>query len=79
MRVDVICHFPFVLIFFSSENIFGYQDLEIDFWMCASSLKTYINVKYAEKIDKDKSGGIEADPVLEPLLKILWFWIENKV
>ena len=39
--------------------------------MCASTLKTFINVKYAEKVDKDKTGGVDADPVLEPLLKIL--------
>ena len=39
--------------------------------MSASTLKTYINVNYSEKIDKVKTGGVEADPVLEPLLKIL--------
>ena len=39
--------------------------------MSASTLKTFINVSYSEKIDKVKTGGVEADPVLEPLLKIL--------
>ena len=39
--------------------------------MSGSTLKTYINVNYAEKIDKVKTGGVEADPVLEPLIKIL--------
>jgi len=58
-------------IYGENENIFGYQDLKIDFWMCASTLKTFINVKYADKVDKDKTGGVDADPVLEPLLKIL--------
>jgi len=58
-------------IYGENENIFGYQDLKIDFWMSGSTLKTYINVNYAEKIDKVKTGGVEADPVLEPLIKIL--------
>ena len=59
------------VFFFFSENIFGYKDLRIDFWMSASTLKTYIKVNYAEKIDKIKTDGVEADAVLEPLLKIM--------
>ena len=39
--------------------------------MSASTLKTYIKVNYAEKIDKIKTDGVEADAVLEPLLKIM--------
>jgi len=58
-------------IYGENENIFGYKDLRIDFWMSASTLKTYINVNYAEKIDKIKTDGVDADPVLEPMLKIM--------
>ena len=54
-----------------SENIFGYKDLRIDFWMCASSLKTFIQVNYLEKVDKAQTGGVDADEVIEPLTKIL--------
>lgn len=39
--------------------------------MSSSTLKAYIDIKYAEKIDKAKTDGVEADPVLEPLVKIL--------
>ena len=58
-------------IFGDNENVFGYRDLKIDMWMCASTLKTYLGMSYAEKIDKKNADGVEADPVIEPLIKIL--------
>ena len=44
---------------------------KIDFFISASTLKAYVDIYYSKKIDKDKTDGVEADPVLEPLLKIL--------
>jgi len=58
-------------IYGDNENIFGYQDLKIDFLISASTLKAFVDINYSKKIDKDKTDGVEADPVLEPLLKIL--------
>lgn len=39
--------------------------------MSASTLKTYIGMNFAEKADKARTGGVDPDPVIEPLLKIL--------
>ena len=39
--------------------------------MASSSLKAFIDVSFSEKLDKAKIDGVEADPVMEPLLKIL--------
>ena len=58
-------------IFGDNENVFGYRNLNIDFWMCASTLKTFIGMSYDEKLDKARSDGVEPDPVIEPLLKIM--------
>ena len=58
-------------IYGDNENILGYQDLKIDFLISASTLKAFIDINCSKKIDKDKTDGVEADPVLEPLLKIL--------
>ena len=58
-------------IFGDNENVFGYRNLNIDFWMCASTLKTYIGMSYDEKLDKARSDGVDPDPVIEPLLKIM--------
>ena len=35
-----------------SENIFGYQDLKIDFLISASTLKAFVDINYSKKIDK---------------------------
>lgn len=58
-------------IFGDNENVFGYRNLNIDLWMCASTLKTFIGMSYDEKLDKARSDGVEPDPVIEPLLKIM--------
>ena len=57
--------------FYFSENIFGYRDLKINFWMCGSTLKSFIGYDYAEKLTKEQTGGVEADPIMEPLVKIM--------
>jgi len=42
--------------------------------MCASTLKAYLGMSYAERLDKSKVkglDGVEPDPVIEPMLKIM--------
>ncbi len=55
----------------NSENIFGYRDLKVNMWMSASTLKTFVKMDYGEIVDKAKADGVEPDPVLEPLKKLL--------
>ena len=43
---------PINFFLFSSENIFGYQDLKIDFLISASTLKAFVDINYSKKIDK---------------------------
>ena len=57
--------------FFFSENIFGYRNLRVDLFMTASSLKAFVTMRSDEIISKAKSGGVDPDPVIQPLLKIL--------
>merc|ERR1712018_470156 len=61
-------------IYGDNENIFGYRELNIEMWMCASTLKAYLGMSYAERLDKSKVkglDGVEPDPVIEPMLKIM--------
>ena len=53
------------------EHIFGYRGLKIDLWMSASSLKAFVKMKADETISLLQSEGVEPDPVLPPLIKIL--------
>jgi hypothetical protein len=40
-------------------------------YMTASSLKAFVRMKADETISKAKSGGVDPDPVLPPLLELL--------
>lgn len=40
-------------------------------FMTASTLKAFVTMKSDETISKSKSGGVEPDAVVQPLLKIL--------
>ena len=53
------------------ENVFGYRGLKIDLWMSAASLKAYARMKADETISPSQSEGVQPDPVLPPLVKIL--------
>ena len=58
-------------MFLFSENIFGYRNLRVDMFMTASSLKAFVRMSADETISKAKSGGVDPDPVLPPLLELL--------
>jgi len=61
-------------VYGDTENIFGYRDLSITVEMTAATLKTKLSFDCAETMpEKD---GVKADPVLDPLIKILG---ENQV
>ena len=62
-----MCH----QIYGDNENIFGYKGLEVNLFMSAGSLQTYINHSYTEKVDPSKTDGVTADDVISPLVKIL--------
>ncbi|XP_041372189.1 histone acetyltransferase type B catalytic subunit-like isoform X2 [Gigantopelta aegis] len=61
-------------LFGEQESIFGYKDLTVQMFYSAAKLNTYINMKYSDKISKDKffDSGIslpEADNVLATITK----------
>lgn len=49
---------------FENENIFGYTDLKIKIYYTSSKLERYIGVEYDEKVDIEKSKGVQADDIL---------------
>eukprot|EP00096_Caligus_rogercresseyi_P006949 TRINITY_DN2404_c0_g1_i1.p1 TRINITY_DN2404_c0_g1~~TRINITY_DN2404_c0_g1_i1.p1 ORF type:complete len:414 (+),score=147.35 TRINITY_DN2404_c0_g1_i1:75-1316(+) len=58
-------------VYGENENIFGYRGLKVDFWMTAGSLKVYLNQSSEETINRKRSEGVEPDPVIPPLAKLL--------
>lgn len=67
-------HFSWLTFLFfivSSENIFGYRNLRVDLYMSASTLKGFVRMKADETISKARSGGVDPDPVIPPILEIL--------
>ncbi|XP_074652365.1 histone acetyltransferase type B catalytic subunit-like [Tubulanus polymorphus] len=54
-------------VFGENESIFGYRDLQIEMFCTAGSLKTFLNIKYLDKISPKKFDGVHADDVM-PLL-----------
>ena len=62
-----MCH----QIYGDNENIFGYKGLEVNIFMSAGSLQTYLSHSYKEKVDPGKTDGVTADDVISPLVKIL--------
>ncbi len=61
--------FLFFIVF--SENIFGYRNLRVDLYMSASTLKGFVHMQADETISKQRSGGVDPDPVIPPILEIL--------
>ena len=53
------------------ERIFGYRELSIDYLVSCASLRTFIGMKSAGEIGSKGPEGIKADPVIEPLTKLL--------
>merc|ERR1712110_31607 len=62
-----MCH----QIYGDNENIFGFKGLEVNLFMTAGSLQTYLGHTYKEKVDPSKTDGVTADDVISPLVKIL--------
>ena len=64
-------------IYGEQENVFGYRDLRIDLMMTAASLRAWVDHSYTEKVTDDtvkaaaELDGIEADPVVPPLVEVL--------
>lgn len=54
-------------IFGESENIFGYENLTIDFYYTAGPLNIFLDIKYDKKIDEKDYDGIKADDILSSL------------
>ena len=51
-----------------SETIFGYKGLVVELYYSASTLATYVNVKYDEIIDPDDADGLKViDFILFPV------------
>ena len=53
------------------ENIFGYKGLKIDLWLTADSMKGYLRMKADETLTAEKCEGVQPDPVVEPMIKLL--------
>ena len=54
------------IVLFFRESIFGYKDLSVEMYYSAAKLNTYVNMKYSDKISKDKfidSSGISLPEV----------------
>ena len=62
-----MCH----QIYGDNENIFGFKGLEVNLFMTAGSLQTYLGHTYKEKVDPSKTDGVTADDVITPLVKLL--------
>ena len=62
-----MCH----QIYGDNENIFGFKGLEVNLFMSAGSLQTYLGHTYKEKVDPSKTDGVTADDVISPLVKLL--------
>jgi len=62
-----MCH----QIYGDNENIFGFKGLEVNLFMTAGSLQTYLGHTFKEKVDPSKTDGVTADDVISPLVKIL--------
>ena len=58
-------------VFGDSENIFGYRGLEVQVYYTPGGLRTFVGVKYTEKVDPANSGGLKADNVVSALAEWL--------
>lgn len=59
------------LVYCFSENIFGYRNLNIDLYMTAARLKAFVRSRYDEVADPSRTDGVEPDPIIPPLVKLL--------
>jgi len=62
-----MCH----QVYGEQENIFGYKGLKIDLWLTADSMKAYLRMKADETLTAEKCEGVQPDPVVEPMIKLL--------
>jgi len=58
-------------IYGEQENIFGYKGLKVDLWLTADTLKGFVRLRSQESLTAADCDGVNPDPVLEPLLKIM--------
>lgn len=56
-------------IFGDDENIFGYKDLTIQYYLTPAMLNAYIGLSYNEKITPQRFEGIESDDVYDAFEK----------
>jgi len=57
-------------VFGDTESIFGYKDLRVNIYSTASTLRTYVNVKYSDKVNADKDG-VPPDNIMASLSEYL--------
>lgn len=55
-------------IFGENEQIFGYIKPQLKILYCSSTLATYINFKFQEKLDSEKYEGVKCDEVLKKVI-----------
>ncbi|XP_071478143.1 histone acetyltransferase type B catalytic subunit-like [Diadema antillarum] len=58
-------------IFGQNETIFGYKGLKVQLYFSAAKLTPYINQTFQEKVSPKKFEGVQADPVLKPIVEKL--------
>lgn len=64
-------------IFGDSETIFGYKDLKLNIYCMASSMKTYIGIKYSEILKSD--AAVKPDNILELLSDKYLFGFDSNI
>ena len=59
------------MFLFNSESIFGYKDLRVELFCSAGYMKSYLNVKYTEKIDPEKFDGVQVQLCIQLCILVI--------
>ncbi|XP_054751731.2 histone acetyltransferase type B catalytic subunit-like isoform X1 [Lytechinus pictus] len=58
-------------IFGDNETVFGYKGLKVQLYLSAAKLTHYLTYTFEEKVNPKKFEGVQADPILKPIVEKL--------
>ncbi|XP_785091.3 histone acetyltransferase type B catalytic subunit [Strongylocentrotus purpuratus] len=58
-------------IFGENETVFGYRGLKVQLYFSAARLTPYLTYTFEEKVNPKKFDGVQADPILKPIVEKL--------